>query len=106
MDPFCEHFGVCGGCKWQHLPYEEQLRFKQQQVVDALTRIGHVTPREVRPILGSEQTTHYRNKLEFTFSNRRWLTAEEIDSERNDTDMNALGFHIPGMFDKVLDIRR
>lgn len=106
VDPFCEHFGVCGGCKWQHLPYEEQLRFKQQQVVDALTRIGHVTPREVRPILGSEQTTHYRNKLEFTFSNRRWLTAEEIDSERNDTDMNALGFHIPGMFDKVLDIRR
>lgn len=106
VEPFCEHFGVCGGCKWQHLPYDEQLRFKQQQVVDALRRIGHVTPGEVLPILGSERTTHYRNKLEFTFSNRRWLTTEEVESEVDYADMNALGFHIPGMFDKVLDIHR
>lgn len=104
--PFCEHFGVCGGCKWQHLPYEEQLRYKQTQVTNSLTRIGKVPIGEVLPILGSERTTHYRNKLEFTFSNKRWLTEREVASGIEYTEMNALGFHIPGMFDKVLDIRR
>lgn len=103
-EPFCEHFGVCGGCKWQHLPYEEQLKFKNQQVLDNLNRIGKVEMEEVLPILGSEQTTFYRNKLEFTFSNKKWLTEEEIRSEAKFDCMDALGFHIPGMFDKVLDI--
>ena len=92
-EPFCEHFGVCGGCKWQHLPYEEQLYYKQKQVYDNLTRIGKVEMEEKLPILGSERTTFYRNKLEFTFSNKRDC-------------MNGVGFHIPGMFDKVLDIHK
>jgi 23S rRNA (uracil1939-C5)-methyltransferase len=103
--PFCEHYGVCGGCQWQILPYPEQLRCKQQQVVDQLTRIGRVDLPEISPILGSEKTQCYRNKLEFTFSDRRWLTEEEIRSGRPLEERNALGFHIPGMFDKVLDIR-
>ena len=102
--PFCEHFGVCGGCKWQHLPYEEQLYYKQKQVYDNLTRIGKVEIEEKLPILGSKRTTFYRNKLEFTFSNKRWLTEEEVRSGDAFEQMNALGFHIPGMFDKVLDI--
>lgn len=102
--PFCQHFGVCGGCKWQTLPYEEQLRYKQQQVVDNLTRIGHVQLPEISPILGSECTQFYRNKLEFTFSNKRWLTDEELNSTEVFEQRNALGFHIPGCFDKVLDI--
>lgn len=105
-EPFCEHFGVCGGCKWQHLPYGEQLKYKQQQVTDSLTRIGKVQPEESLPILGSEKTVFYRNKLEFTFSDKRWLTDEEVASGDAFTQMNALGFHIPGMFDKVLDIRK
>ena len=102
--PFCNHFGVCGGCKWQQLPYKEQLKYKQQQVLDSLTRIGKVELPEITPILGAPQTTFYRNKLEFTFSNKRWLTEEEISSDKQFAEMNALGFHIPGMFDKVLDI--
>lgn len=105
-EAFCEHYGVCGGCKWQILPYKEQIRYKQQQVTDNLTRIGKIPLPEISPILGSEKTTFYRNKLEFTFSNKRWMTEEEIHSEHRFEDMNALGFHIPGMFDKVLDIRK
>lgn len=102
--PFCKHYGVCGGCKWQCLAYEHQLKYKQQQVVDALTRIGKVQIPEVQPILGSECTREYRNKLEFTFSNKRWLTWEEVEKSVKYDNMNALGFHIPGAFDKVLDI--
>lgn len=104
--PFCEHFGVCGGCKWQHLPYEYQLYYKQQQVVDALTRIAKVELPEINPILGSEKTVHYRNKLEYTFSNKMWLTFEQMQSGEEFPDRNALGFHIPGAFDKVLDIKK
>ena len=104
--PFCEHFGVCGGCKWQHLPYEEQLKYKQKQVVDNLTRIGKVPLGEVLPILGSARTQFYRNKLEFTFSNKKWLTEEQVQSGETFDNMNAVGFHIPGMFDKVLDIHK
>lgn len=104
--PFCEHFTVCGGCKWQHLPYEAQLRYKQQQVVDNLTRIGKVDIEELLPIAGSEQTTFYRNKLEFTFSNKRWLTSEEMTDKTEAIQMDGAGFHIPGKFNKVLDIRK
>ena len=105
-EPFCTHFGVCGGCKWQNLPYDEQLRFKTEQVRDQLTRIGKVELPEIRPCLGSELTREYRNKLEFTFADRRWLTAEEIASGEALDAAPALGFHIPNMFDKVLDIDR
>lgn len=105
---FCEHFGVCGGCKWQILPYEEQLKYKQQQVFDNLTRIGKIDIPEMMPILGSDKTQFYRNKLEFTFSNKKWLTQEQIESgiSFDDINMNAVGFHIPGCFDKVLDIHK
>lgn len=105
IEPVCQHFGICGGCKWQMLPYKEQLSFKQQQVVDNLTRIGKVNLPEISPIMGSEKTTFYRNKLEFTFSNKKWLTSEEMQEEPQDT-MDGVGFHIPGMFDKVLDIKK
>ncbi len=105
-EPVCEHYGTCGGCKWQHLPYSEQLRFKQQQVADQLGRIGKIELPAVSPILGSAKTLFYRNKLEFTFSNKRWLTAEEITSGDEIADSPALGFHIPNLFDKVLDIRK
>jgi len=105
--PRCQHFGVCGGCKWQCLKYEEQLRWKQQQVVDNLTRIGKIEVPEITPILGSEKTYEYRNKLEFGFSNRRWMTEDEIrDGEHIITQHNALGFHITGAFDKILDIEQ
>ena len=104
--PFCEHFGVCGGCKWQHLPYEEQLKYKHKQVIDNLTRIGKIKMEEIFPILGSERTTFYRNKLEYTFSNKKWLTEEEVKSGATFDCMNGVGFHIPGMFDKVLDINK
>jgi len=104
VDPFCKHFGVCGGCKWQHLPYEEQLKFKNQQVIDSLTRIGKIELGTICPILGSGKSCFYRNKLEFTFSNKRWLTDDQIRSGESFEQMNGLGFHIPGMFDKVLDI--
>ncbi|MEG2514129.1 MAG: 23S rRNA (uracil(1939)-C(5))-methyltransferase RlmD, partial [Bacteroidaceae bacterium] len=102
--PFCEHYGICGGCKWQCLPYEEQIKYKQKQVVDNLTRIGKIEMPEVSPILGSAKTTFYRNKLEFTFSNKRWLTEEEVAQDVIYEQMNAVGFHIPGAFDKVLAI--
>ena len=102
-DPFCEHFGTCGGCKWQHINYETQLDYKHQQVIDSLERIAKVPMPEPKRILGSEETRYYRNKLEFTFSNKRWLTREEIDQE-DDLDRDALGFHIPKRFDKILDI--
>ncbi len=104
VDAFCEHFGVCGGCKWQNLPYDEQLRQKHRQVVDQLTRIGHVVLPEVEPTLPSEKTVFYRNKLEFTFAPRRWMTREEIARGDELADPQALGFHIPGMFDKVMDV--
>lgn len=107
IDPFCHHFGVCGGCKWQNLPYEEQLKFKTEQVRDQLTRIGKVELPEIRPCLGSAKTQFYRNKLEYTFADRRWMTYEEIaDAGREITPEPALGFHIPNMFDKVLDIEK
>lgn len=106
VEPFCQHFGVCGGCKWQHIPDEYQLKYKRQQVVDALERIAKVDLPEVMPAMGSANTTHYRNKLEFTFSNKCWLTFEELNSGKEFPDRNALGFHIPGAFDKVLDIKK
>lgn len=105
-EPFCEHFGVCGGCKWQNLPYAEQLKFKQRQVEDQLARIGKVELPAVSPIIGSTQTEFYRNKLEFTFAPKRWLTYEEIAGGTEIGAEPALGFHIPGMFDKILDIRK
>ena len=105
-EPFCEHFGVCGGCKWQNLPYEEQLRFKTEQVREQLTRIGKIELPEIAPCLASARTQYYRNKLEFTFADRRFLTYEEIASGVELDAAPAAGFHIPGMFDKVLDIRK
>jgi len=105
QEAFCSHFGICGGCKWQILPYEDQLKFKQKQVVDNLERIGKIELKHVINILPSEKTTYYRNKLEYSFSNKRWLTNDEIDDEGNEIkQMNALGFHIPKKFDKILDI--
>ena len=106
VDHFCEHFGICGGCKWQNLPYEEQLKQKTKQVEDQLVRIGHLDIPEVRPCLGSAKTQEYRNKLEFTFADKRWLTYEEIASGADIEAMPAVGFHIPGCFDKVLDINK
>lgn len=106
VEPFCAHFGTCGGCKWQHLPYPEQLRYKQQQVVDALERIAKVEIPPINPILGSANTIHYRNKLEFTFSNKMWLTSEQMASGEEFPCRDAAGFHIPGAFDKVLNIER
>ena len=105
-EPFCPHFGVCGGCKWQNLPYAEQLRFKTEQVHDQLSRIGKVALPEVRPCLGSAETKFYRNKLEFTFADKRWLTYEEIAEGGDIEPQPAVGFHIPGCFDKVLDINK
>lgn len=104
LEPFCKHYGVCGGCKWQSLPYEKQLEFKQQQVIDQLTRIGHLQLPEIMPILGSEKTRYYRNKLEFTFSNRRWILSGEDAESLSPIQKLGLGFHISGFFDKVLDI--
>ena len=103
LEPFCEHFGVCGGCRWQPLPYDIQLAAKQRQVYDQLTRIGHLEVPEFSPILGSEKTVRYRNKLEFSASNRRWLTAAEIAA--GEPGGPGLGFHVGKFFDKVLDIR-
>jgi len=105
IKPRCAHFGVCGGCKWQHLPYEKQLQFKEKQVKDNLKRIGKVEIPFTNQILGSEEIFFYRNKLEYTFSDKRWLTREEMISDNDHLNEDALGFHIPGMFDKVLDIR-
>ena len=104
LEPFCEHFGVCGGCKWQPLPYEMQLEAKRQQVYDQLVRIGHLEVPEILPTLGSEKTVEYRNKLEFSASDKRWLSAEEMEVETEFTP--GLGFHVGKFFDKVLDINR
>lgn len=103
-EAFCSHYGICGGCKWQILPYEDQLKAKQEQVYSNLVRIGKVELPEMSPIIGSENIIRYRNKLEFTFSNKKWLTYEQVAAGEKFDNMNALGFHIPGMFDKVLDI--
>lgn len=103
VEPICDHFGVCGGCKWQHLNYKSQLEFKQQQVVDSLQRIAKVELPEILPIIGSAKSAGYRNKLEFTFSNKQWLTKEQIDTEEK-IQRNGLGFHIPRLFDKVVDV--
>lgn len=104
LEPFCKHFGTCGGCKWQMLPYEKQLAFKQQEAVQNLVRIGKIELPEVLPIVGSANTIHYRNKLEFTFSNKRYLTNAELNNENISAQQNALGYHAPGIFDKVIDI--
>ena len=102
--PFCQHFGTCGGCKWQHLSYDAQLSYKHQQVVDTLQRIGKVEVPEVRRILASPERTYYRNKLEYTFSFMGWLTEEQIKDESQQYDRRVLGFHTPGRFDKIIDI--
>ncbi len=104
--PRCEHFGICGGCKWQNLPYEEQLKAKQKQVFDQLTRIGKIDLPEFLPILGSVKQFEYRNKLEFGFSNKRWLTNEQVASGETFSNMNAVGFHITGAFDKIYPIEK
>ena len=103
--PLCLHFGVCGGCKWQHLPYKLQLFYKEKQVRDSLTRIGKTQIPEINPIIGSDEQYRYRNKLEYTFSDRQWLTEEQVKSGLEISNENVLGFHIPGVFDKVLGIR-
>lgn len=105
VEPACEHFGVCGGCKWQNMAYEHQLHYKQKEVENNLLRIGKVELPYSVPILGSEKQYFYRNKMEFSFSDSRWLTAEEIASDQDLGDRNALGFHIPGMWDKILDLK-
>ena len=102
--PFCQHFGICGGCIWQMLPYEKQLQYKQQEAEQNLKRIGKVELPAIMPIIGSDDTTYYRNKLEFTFSNKRFLTSDEINSPDTVAQQNALGFHVPRIFDKVIDI--
>lgn len=104
--PVCEHFGTCGGCKWQHMTYKHQLAFKQQEVTNNLVRLGRIALPEAEPILGSKKQFFYRNKMEFSFSDSRWLTKEEINSDQELSDRNALGFHIPGMWDKILDIKK
>ena len=103
--PFCKHFGICGGCKWQMLPYHKQLQFKQQEAEQNLKRIGKTNIPALLPIVGSDKTTEYRNKLEFTFSNKRFLTNDEIGSEESIAQQNALGYHAPRIFDKVIDIQ-
>lgn len=104
-EPVCEHFGVCGGCKWQNMAYEYQLHYKKKEVENNLIRIGKIELPYTVPILGSEKQYFYRNKMEFSFSDSRWLTAEEISSDQDLGDRNALGFHIPGMWDKILDLK-
>lgn len=104
VQPVCEHFELCGGCKWQHMRYEDQLYYKQKEVIDNLQRIGHLDLPDALPILGCNKTYYYRNKMEFSFSSNRWLTYEEIQSDNGISNKNALGFHIAGMWDKVLDI--
>jgi len=104
IKPVCKHFGVCGGCKWQHLPYNLQLKYKEKQVADNLTRIGKTDLPPLNPIIGSSDIYKYRNKLEYAFSDKKWLTREEINSDHDYEKEDALGFHVPGQFDKVLDI--
>ena len=106
VTPVCQHFGVCGGCKWQDMGYEHQLFYKQKEVENNLKRIGHLDLPEMTPILGSKEHYFYRNKMEFSFSDSRWLTLEEIQSDKEIENKNALGFHIPGMWDKILDIEK
>lgn len=103
-EPFCRHFGLCGGCKWQFLPYELQLSYKQQQVQDQLERIGKMELPPLLPILGSEETRFYRNKLEFSFSDNRWLSKDELETGEPVSSRDALGFHVPGMFDKIFQV--
>jgi len=105
IKPVCRHFGICGGCRWQHLPYDLQLKYKEKQVRDSLTRIAKVSLPEISPIIGSSDVYFYRNKLEYAFSDKRWLTREEVNSDNSFDKGDALGFHVPGLFDKVLDIR-
>ena len=102
-EPVCQHFGVCGGCKWQHMKYDAQLIFKQKEVAENLKRIGKLDLPELKPILAVENPYWYRNKMEFSFSNQRWLTKEEVDSGI-EINRNALGFHKPGMWDKIVDV--
>lgn len=104
VEPACQHFGTCGGCKWQNWSYDKQLEYKQKEVANNLQRLGHVTVEEYEPILGCDSPYFYRNKMEFSFSNKRWMTQEEIDTGEEIQKPNALGFHIPGMWDKVLNI--
>jgi 23S rRNA (uracil1939-C5)-methyltransferase len=106
IEPICEHFGVCGGCKWQNMKYSQQLFYKQNEVFNHLLRIGKIELPEFEPILGSEKQFFYRNKMEFSFSNSRWLTEKEIGSTEDLGNRNALGFHIPKMWDKILDINK
>jgi len=106
IKPPCDHFGTCGGCRWQHLPYDKQLYYKEKQVRDNLTRISHTPIPEINPIIGSGNEYFYRNKLEFTFSDKRWITREEVVSGKEIVQKPALGFHVPGIFDKVLDINK
>lgn len=105
VEPRCTHFTICGGCRWQHLPYDFQLQQKQQQVTDALERIAKVALPPITTIIGSDNIWNYRNKMEYTFSNKCWLTRQQLESGEEFPDRNALGFHIPGAFDKVLDIK-
>tara|TARA_B100000965_G_scaffold45710_2_gene33616 strand:- start:374 stop:1786 length:1413 start_codon:yes stop_codon:yes gene_type:complete len=106
IDPKCSHFGTCGGCKWQNMNYESQLEFKQKEVVSNLSKIGGITLSKFNKILESKKIFNYRNKMEFTFSNKRWITKEEIENIETIKNKNALGFHVPGMFDKVIDIEK
>ncbi len=106
VEPVCEHFGACGGCKWQHMGYEHQLYYKQKEIENNLSRIGKVTLPEITPILGSKEQYFYRNKMEFSFSDSKWLTLEQIQGDTIITDKNALGFHIPGMWDKILNLNK
>ena len=105
VEPECEHFGVCGGCKWQNMSYEKQLEFKQDEVINNIKRIGGIEDFESIPILGGDEPYYYRNKMEFSFSNARWLTSEEIKSGTDINQKNALGFHIPGQWSKILDLK-
>ena len=105
-EPVCQHFGTCGGCKWQNMDYKFQLEYKENEVINNLQRLGKIDLPEVTPILGSEEIYFYRNKMEFSFSDSRWLTMDEIQGGENIEDRNALGFHIPGMWDKILDIKK
>jgi len=106
VEPVCQHFGTCGGCKWQFMDYKYQLEYKQQEVTNNLQRLGKIELPEITPILGSKEIYFYRNKMEFSFSDSRWLTLDEIKSGKDFDDKNALGFHIPGMWDKILDIKK
>ncbi|MDD3859630.1 MAG: 23S rRNA (uracil(1939)-C(5))-methyltransferase RlmD [Bacteroidales bacterium] len=104
IQPFCSHFKNCGGCKWQMLPYDKQLYYKQKQVLDQFTRIGGIKNIKLKPIVASVEDKFYRNKLEFTFANRRWLETHEPEMEKNDRSLEGLGFHVQGMFDRIIDI--